>query len=423
MINTVTALLYVFKDAAAVSALLSIMHCFFLCDIKIKKIPAVLLAGAIIFNSFFSVFFLQEHIGEYGRAVSDLVSTVLYLVVLRVFAGSRGLLKNIMTVFFTAFTVEMLYSLATPYIGDKLYTECIFSIVLFAFITILINAAVKRLQINFLPGVFEEIPRWIYFVIMLFDLTCYYKEFGLSEGWYGVLYIISSVGVVFCALFLVFRIFHMAHRQNEILNQLAVQKDFGEKTILSDEELRRFRHDYKNHMIVVNAYLESGKIDEAREYLNSISSGIGGTVNKIKTGNFVSDAILNSKAVSAAGNGTKISFSGIIPQNGIESEDLCTVLANLIDNAAEACEKLPGEKTIDVEARKVAGYFILNISNPTSGAKNPKLKPTNNDRRNQGIGLKNVERALKKYNGALSTENENGVFTAGVRFELPAHGK
>lgn len=44
MINTVTALLYVFKDAAAVSALLCIMHCFFLCDIKIKKIPAVLLA-------------------------------------------------------------------------------------------------------------------------------------------------------------------------------------------------------------------------------------------------------------------------------------------------------------------------------------------------------------------------------------------
>lgn len=420
MINTVTALLYVFKDAAAVSALLSIMHCFFLCDIKIKKIPAVLLAGATIFNSFFSVFFLQEHIGEYGRAVSDLVSTVLYLVVLRVFAGSRGLLKNIMTVFFTAFTVEMLYSLATPYIGDKLYIECIFNITLFALITVLITAAVKKLQINFLPGVFEEIPRWIYFVIMLFDLTCYYKEFGLSESWYGVLYVISSVGVVLCALFLVFRIFYMAHRQNEILNQLAVQKDFGEKTILSDEELRRFRHDYKNHMIVVNAYLESGKIDEAREYLNSISSSIGGIVNKIKTGNFVSDAILNSKAVSAAGNGTKISFSGIIPPDGIESEDLCTVLANLIDNAAEACEKLPGEKTIDVEARKVAGYFILSISNPTSGAKNPKLRTTKSDRRNHGIGLKNVERALKKYNGALSTENENGVFTASVRFELPA---
>lgn len=420
MINTVTALLYVFKDAAAVSALLCIMHCFFLCDIKIKKIPAVLLAGATIFNSFFSVFFLQEHIGEYGRAVSDLVSTVLYLVVLRVFAGSRGLLKNIMTVFFTAFTVEMLYSLATPYIGDKLYIECIFNITLFALITVLITAAVKKLQINFLPGVFEEIPRWIYFVIMLFDLTCYYKEFGLSESWYGVLYVISSVGVVLCALFLVFRIFYMAHRQNEILNQLAVQKDFGEKTILSDEELRRFRHDYKNHMIVVNAYLESGKIDEAREYLNSISSSIGGIVNKIKTGNFVSDAILNSKAVSAAGNGTKISFSGIIPPDGIENEDLCTVLANLIDNAAEACEKLPGEKTIDVEARKVAGYFILIISNPTSGAKNPKLRTTKSDRRNHGIGLKNVERALKKYNGALSTENENEVFTASVRFELPA---
>lgn len=421
MMNTVTAFLYLFKDAAAVSALLVIMHSFFLCEIKAKKIPAFLLAGAMIFNAFFAVFFLKDRFEDY-RAVCDFVSTVIYLFSLRIFAKSKGFFKNVLTVFFTVFTVDMLYSLLMPYIPDVFFAECIFNILLFALIAVFITAAVKRLQINFLPQVFEEIPKWIYLVLMLFDLTCYYKEFGISKGWYGVLYIISSIGVVFCALFLVFKIFSMAHRQNEILNQLAVQKEFGEKTILSDEELRRFRHDYKNHMIVVNAYLECGKTEEAREYLNTISKGVGSVVNKIKTGNFVSDAILNSKAVSAAKSSTKISFSGIIPQSGIEDEDLCTVLANLIDNAAEACEKLPGEKTIEVEARKVAGYFILSISNPTAGGKNPTLKTTKSDRRNHGIGLKNVERALKKYNGAISAGNENGVFTADVRFELPTEG-
>ena len=418
MINTVTAILFILKDAAAVSALLVIMHSFFLCDVKVKKIPTVIIVSAIIFNAFFGVFFLKNCVEEYYRAIVDFVSTVLYLIILRVFAESKSFLKNVMTVFFTVFTVDMLYSLITPYIGDVLYIECIFNFVFFSLISVLISAAVKKLQINFLPEVFAEIPKWIYFVIMLFDLTCYYKEFGVSEGWYGVLYVVSSAAVVLCALFLVFKIFYMAHRQNDILNQLAVQKEFGEKTILGDEELRRFRHDYKNHMIVVNAYLERGKTDEAREYLNSISKGVGGIVNKIKTGNFVSDAILNSKAVSAAKNGTKISFSGIIPPNGIENEDLCTVLANLIDNAAEACEKLPGEKTIEVEARKAAGYFVLSISNPAIGARNPRLGTTKGDRRNHGIGIKNVERALKKYNGAVSFENENGIFTADVRFEL-----
>ena len=201
---------------------------------------------------------------------------------------------------------------------------------------------------------------------------------------------------------------------------MAIQKDFGEKAVIGDEELRRFRHDYKNHMIVVNAFLESGQVKEAREYLESVNDSINGVINKIKTGNFVSDAILNNKAVSAAKNSINIAFTGFVPSAGIKNEDLCTILANLVDNAVEACEKLTSVdiKTVEIEANIVNGFFLLSVSNPVEDGEKISLKTTKKNRKNHGIGLKNIERTVKKYEGAVVISCEANIFTADVRMKL-----
>lgn len=418
MMSAVTAVLYVIKDIAAVCAILVIFRYLFLNEVSLKKkvgLPTI--SALIIFNAFFGVFFLSPRIAE-SRAVLDLVSNIVYIVSLQVFTDNKRLRKSIWSVLFLAFTVDMLYSLVSPYIGDELYKECIFNIILYFGSAAFIYSTARNLKFNFLPEVFAEIPKWIYAVIMLFDLTCYYKEFGASVGWYNALYIVSSAAVILCALYLVFKIYYMAHQQTDIIKQMEMQKEFGEKTILGDEELRRFRHDYRNHMIVVNAYLESGKTAEAWEYLNTINGGINGVLNKIKTGNFVSDAILNSKAVSAAKFDTQISFSGRVPSEGISSEDLCTILSNLIDNAIEACEKVSGRKKIEIESGEANGFLILSVSNPTVNGANPKFRTTKKDKLNHGIGLKNVERVIKKYNGTLDLGKNGELFTANVRVEM-----
>ncbi len=417
MLSIITAILYLLKDAAATFALLIIMRFIFLNELNFKKLKAVIIFSVLCFNAFFGTIYLLPISLDY-RALMDFVSNITYIFIIQMFTDSKKVGKNIWTVFFFVFTVDMFYSLISPFVGDVLYRECIINVLLYLIIGAFIYFAVKNVQINFLPEVFAEIPKWIYAVIMLFDLTCYYKEFGESSNWYNVLYLVSSVAVVLCALYLVMKIFYMAHQQKEILIQMSMQKDFGEKTILGDEELRRFRHDYKNHMIVVNAYLERGKIDEAREYLNSLNNSINGVLNKIKTGNFVSDAILNSKAVTAAKSSIEFSFNGMIPSKGITDEDLCTILSNLIDNAIEACEKIPDKKVIDIESGISNGFFILSVSNPTGNKINPKLKTTKKDKKNHGIGLKNVERALKKYNGVMTADISENTFTADIRAEL-----
>lgn len=409
-----TGIAYLLKDIAAVCALLLVYHFFFLCDLKFEKLKAVLIFCAAAFNAFFCLGFLSQRM-EDSRAVMDFVSYIIYIVSLQTFSDNKKISKSIWTVTFFIFNIDMLYALVSDYLGDALLTECLFNIAILSISCVLIYCSVKKMQLNFLPEVFAEIPKWIYAVIMLFDLTCYYKEIGEFYTWYKILYLISSISVVLCLLYLVFKIFYLAQQQNDILRQIELQKEFGEKVLLDDKEIRRFRHDYKNHMIVVKAYLESGRMNDAREYISSIDGSINGVMNRIRTGNFVSDALLNSKATVAAKTQTSISFSGYIPPTGIRSDDLCTVLSNLIDNAIEACEKVSGDRSIAVEAKCTDRYLILSITNPTVVKSSNKLRTSKKDTVNHGLGIKNVERAIKRYNGILSLNNEDNIFTADVK--------
>lgn len=420
MISTLTAAAYLLKDVMAIIGMLMIMRFIFLHKIKKSQLLYIIFFAVLAANSVLGIFILKDSTEDY-KAIMDAVSDVIYVLALRLLTDCKKLSKCVWLFLIVIFTADMFYSLLTPYIGDILAIECLVNILIFSGVCALIHFTVHRSEINFLPKVLEEIPGWIYAVLLFFDLTCYYKEFGASYAWYNVLYIISSVTVIVCVMYLVFKIFWLAHQQNLIVQQMAVQKNFGEQTLKGDEELRKFRHDYKNHMIVVNAFLESGRTEEARQYLSTMNESINSVVSRVRTGNFVADAILNNKSVSAAAKAVTIKFSGFIPPEGIANEDLCTILSNLIDNAIEAAQNVSGEKIINVQANIKNGFFILSIINPTESRPktiNGRLVTTKQNKKNHGLGLKNVERALKKYGGVITTDIGDDTFSVDVRMKL-----
>ena len=145
---------------------------------------------------------------------------------------------------------------------------------------------------------------------------------------------------------------------------------------------------------------------------------IGGTTYDVELV-IVDNQSSTDKAVSAAKNSIGLMFSGMIPSSGIRNEDLCTVLSNLVDNAVEACEKLTADtKTVEIEADAVNGFFLLSVSNPVMNGVGTGLKTTKRNKKNHGIGLKNVERTVKKYAGAMTFTCEENVFTADIRMKL-----
>lgn len=132
----------------------------------------------------------------------------------------------------------------------------------------------------------------------------------------------------------------IAAYQNKLLEQQIAEVQNIYKT------MRGWRHDYHNHLQALKARLDMGQTAEARHYLDRLEEDLDGIRVLAETGNVSLDAILNAKLSLVLKREITLSFKAQVPQALTVSDiDLCVILGNLIDNALEACEKVPvGER-------------------------------------------------------------------------------
>lgn len=183
-----------------------------------------------------------------------------------------------------------------------------------------------------------------------------------------------------------------------------------------NRDMRVFCHDFKNNLISVRALIGGGQYNEAEKYIDELYGRLDATKNAFSTGNHLADAILAEKNSAAVSQKTEIDFDGIIPSDGIDNIDLCTILANALDNALEASKSIENA-TINVRAAVNSTVFMLTVSNPTLQPveiKNNRVKTTKADSVNHGLGIGSIKNAAKKYSGEVNLKYEDGHFTVEV---------
>ena len=138
-------------------------------------------------------------------------------------------------------------------------------------------------------------------------------------------------------------------------------------------QIRGWRHDYRNHIQTMKAYAASGDLEAIRRYLDLLDEDLTTVDTVIKTGNPMTDAILNSKISLAKSKEIKVIADAHIPVKLKSSElDLCCIIGNLFDNAIEASMELPVDRRVNrvyMDMRSTQLY--LSITNFTAG---PKMK-------------------------------------------------
>ena len=201
--------------------------------------------------------------------------------------------------------------------------------------------------------------------------------------------------------------------ENQIQTQISYYED-REKTYA---EIRRFKHDYINHISCIRSMLKAERYDEISEYLGNITDMLPADKLSFNTGNFISDAILSDKQNRIKKENITIEFDGTIPTS-INEADLCIILGNAIDNAIEACLAFDGEKKIMIYGGFSHSYFILKISNPTNKTESNNIFPftTKPNRTEHGFGLLNIKSVVDKYSGYMKIDNKDNVFTLSLTF-------
>ena len=183
-------------------------------------------------------------------------------------------------------------------------------------------------------------------------------------------------------------------------------------------QIRGWRHDYRNHIQTMKAYAAQGDLEAIKTYLDALDTDLNTVDTVIKTGNAMTDAILNSKISLAKSKGIRVLADAHIPVKLRTSEiDLCCILGNLFDNAMDACAALPeDQRLIRVYMDMKGTQLYISFTNFTAGKKLPKtdgrFRTTKGE--GHGFGLVRIDAIVARLDGYLSRNSEDGAFTTEI---------
>lgn len=186
------------------------------------------------------------------------------------------------------------------------------------------------------------------------------------------------------------------------------------------EKARRLKHDMKNHVMVVTAFLQKNQVEKAKEYLSRMLDKLNGMYSYIETGNSLLSHILNQKLEYAHEQGILVKAQ--IENLGfakMESVDFVSLLTNLLDNAIESAGEQLGEKRpeIHIQIERKRGYETILVKNTITASvlqNNPELKSTKEDEAAHGYGILQIRQIAEKYGGLHRFYEEEGMFCAAV---------
>lgn len=183
-------------------------------------------------------------------------------------------------------------------------------------------------------------------------------------------------------------------------------------------QTRGWRHDYRNHIQVLNSYAEQGDLEAVKRYLKELDMDLNTVDTAIKTGNRMTDVILNSKISLARSKNIAVRADAHVPVSLSTSElDLCIVIGNLFDNAIEACMQLPEkERLIRVYMEMKNTQLYMSFTNTTALKKQKKAggRFSSTKGAGHGYGLVRIDTIIERCQGYISRNSEDGAFTTEI---------
>ena len=264
--------------------------------------------------------------------------------------------------------------------------------------------------------------------LLTFSVFQYLIENDSSNPRIRLYIYVSSFGLLLINL-LVFILFAALQKQLELkrstdmLHSLVRQQERSVKRLETQyNRTRAFRHDIRNHILVMNMLAEQKNYGELQAYLRELSVVLDESDYVRISGITAVDAILNDKMYEAQEKQITTHFDVVnLEKNNVQPIDLCVILSNALDNAIEANCRIadPNARFIRVKAHGNSTFSVISVANPTPGDEKKQgdntFLTTKPDKENHGFGLKSIENTAKKYNGEMIAKSEDGVFTLVVR--------
>ena len=286
---------------------------------------------------------------------------------------------------------------------------------LFAVLLLLIRHTDRRIQNTALNAI-EVIVLLIFNAVGFFSAGII-RTLKAENPYY---FVISSLILFAFEILLLYAVYHRKRSgyyrrlSQEYKKQFEEEYTFFKDYKTTQEDTIRFRHDWKNHMLLIREMLAKGEYDKAEEYFSNLSGntpeGKGGTA----TGCELADMMIGIKSELMEDLQITFHFTGNLGAlNRLEQVDCCILLSNLLDNAIEANRKTNGARRITLVSRQTEKLLYMEMRNPTTEnlqKEGNRILSTKKTDAPSGIGLENVDAIVRKYHGECRCFLEKNEF-------------
>lgn len=275
------------------------------------------------------------------------------------------------------------------------------------------------------PPVMMKIPKFyitliIIFMIFLYGFILYNfrEDFQSSLLFVSVPEIIGTAFVIIC-LYDFLEAFYQ--KRNFIKSEKSKIKSYNTRIKEMEkhlEELRIFRHDTKNRMLVIHQLAKKKQNENIEEYTASMIEKLDYLTKYSETGNDLVDDLINYKLSIAQKKGIKIDVRIELPYKmTITEDDFVIIMSNLLDNAIEASEKVKKDKFIKLIIKYEKGCIFICIRNRYAGKillEDENIVTSKRDNQHHGFGLKSVKETVEKYQGIAEIIYEEDIFSVDI---------
>lgn len=295
-----------------------------------------------------------------------------------------------------------------------------------AFVAICIYLIGQYYKKNY-PGQLRKIGAgyWVFLVlVLLFDSAVVlslgdFVEYELQatrKYIFEVAYLFVVVGILIQLVLLINTLVaRNIHKENELQAKRFLENQKEHYLYLEKRELetKKFRHDIRNHLTLLNSFIYNKEYDEVEKYLNSLNEKVNDFGNHISVNNGIADAVFNKFYSDAKEQGIELEVNGHFPMECyISAYDICTILSNLLSNAILAERQCDG-KAVLVDVRYTDEEIFLIIENDyvhdlkeVDGV----FQTTKENELGHGLGLSNVKECVERCGGFMSISTENHRF-------------
>lgn len=205
-----------------------------------------------------------------------------------------------------------------------------------------------------------------------------------------------------------------AATQEQLLNLQRMQHD---RLLKYMEAVKAARHDLRQHLGVMDAYLAKGDIDGLKQYLQAYGRTVPSDTQSTFTRNFALNAVCAYYAEEAQKYEIQYDVKLDIPEYlPVDEPEVCALLGNLLENAVDACREMEhGPRFIRIRSICEGSHIVLTVDNSCS--REPRWSSgrlLSSKHKGLGTGTYTVRETAERSGGGAEFTFKDGVFYASV---------